>query len=164
MGDRYRVALVLAAISAATGCSTPEKLSGSGGSCLMTTDCELGLVCSKDLCTADLSALVNIEDAGSANDAASPPVSDGAPSSAVGSDAGEGSAAAPPDATMPPSEASSPTPEASPAPPDVGPDVGEIVDGLSTPDISVPPLDSGSSPADATIDSSSQTPAEASSD
>lgn len=132
MGTRTGAWVFLAALSASgSACSSPETLSGPGGSCLMVTDCQLGFVCYKSACTNNLTGLMNIEDSGGPYDAAvqtvpdvsMPPAVDG---SMTPPEAGIAEAASPepspeasttaPDATQPPAEASSPSPmpEASP--------------------------------------------------
>jgi hypothetical protein len=139
MGTTTRAWVFLAALSASgSACSSPETLSGPGGSCLMDTDCQLGFVCYKSACTNNLTGLVNIEEAGGSYDAPvqvvqdvsmPPPVEAGMAETTPGQPpppAPEASTTMP-DATQPPAEASSPppvpeaatpTPEASP-PPDV---------------------------------------------
>jgi hypothetical protein len=133
MGRRTGAWIFLAALSASgSACSSPETLSGPGGSCLMDTDCQLGFVCYKSACTNNLTGLVNIEDAGGPYDSAvqmvvdasMPPAADGSmpPSEAGMAEAASSPPSLPeagttaPDATQPPAEASSPSPmpEASP--------------------------------------------------
>ena len=125
MGTRTGAWVFLAALSASgSACSSPETLSGPGGSCLMVTDCQLGFVCYKNACTNNLAGLVHIEDAGGSYDAAVQMVVD---ASMTPPEAGMAETASPPpsppeasttipDATQPPAEASgpSPMPEASP--------------------------------------------------
>jgi len=129
MGTRMGAWVFLAALSvSSSACSSPETLSGPGGSCLMDTDCQLGFVCYDSACTSNLAPLVNIEDVGAPYDAsepvqpsdasmATPPSPEGGPSPAGPESAPPPeTGASPPDATQPPVEASSssPTPEASP--------------------------------------------------
>ncbi len=133
MGTRTGAWVFLAALSVSgSACSSPETLSGAGGSCLIDTDCQLGFVCYKNACTNNLAGLVNIEDAGGPYDAAVQAVVDasmmpGVDATMTPPEAGMAEAAssqppppeastATPDATQPAAEASgpSPMPEASP--------------------------------------------------
>jgi hypothetical protein len=143
MGTRTRAYAFLAALAASgSACSSPETLSGPGGSCLMATDCQLGFVCYENACTSNLTPLVNIEDVDAPYDApeqvqasdaavATPPSAEGSlPPSQTESGAPPEAGASTFDATQPPVEASSPspTPEASPpheaSPPSPPPEAG----------------------------------------
>jgi hypothetical protein len=156
MGTRTRAWVFLATLSAAgSACSSPETLSGPGGSCLMDTDCQLGFVCYENACTNNLAPLVNIEDVGAPYDAQEqaqasdasmgpPPSLEGGPSQA------QAESAPPPetgtsqsDATEPPAEASgpSPTPEASPP--------REASPSSPAPEASTGPEDGGGAPQEA---------------
>ena len=53
-------------------CSSPEKLGVAGDPCLQFTDCVPALACVKGVCSADVTPIVNIEDAAAA-DRGSPP-------------------------------------------------------------------------------------------
>jgi hypothetical protein len=71
-------AFVVAAVSVVPfACSSPPKLSGPGGSCLTTLDCQLGLECllgggpnATSVCSSDLSSLVPPATGGGLADAA----------------------------------------------------------------------------------------------
>jgi hypothetical protein len=137
MGTRYGAwtlkTIAVALSASAWGCSSPEELSGLGGSCLLVTDCQFGLVCVSSKCTTDLSRLVHIEDSSTADTSvpvsdasiAPPPMSDApaAPPPDVSTpplpDATtppppDATTPTPPEASVPPKEASSPVPEAAP--------------------------------------------------
>jgi len=49
------------------GCSSPEKLGVAGDPCLQFTDCVPALACVKGVCSADVTPIVNIEDAAAAD-------------------------------------------------------------------------------------------------
>jgi hypothetical protein len=120
MGTRQELSVLVGALFAATSaCSSPESLSPSGGSCLMTTDCQMGLVClvAKNVCSADLSSLVMFEDAGGGDASTGDGSTDSSPSAeanvpegyAVQSEGGPAETGSPvPDATQPPEEAAGP--------------------------------------------------------
>jgi hypothetical protein len=131
-------------------CSSSESLSGEGGSCILVTDCQTGLVCGKGphgtgVCTDNTGSLQPPQDAGLAGDAASNPRGDAAAANDAAEDsatpavdaASQGDDASPPvDAeTTPdveerppdsskPEDTAAPPAEASPPVPDAGPDAG----------------------------------------
>jgi hypothetical protein len=143
MGTRTGAWVLLAALSAfGSACSSPETLSGPGGSCLMATDCQLGFVCYKSACTSNLAGLVNIEDAGGSYDAPvqvvqdvsmPPPVEAGIPETTPGPPTPLEASTTIPDATQPPAEASSPAPmpEAATPTPDASPPGSMSLDAAS---------------------------------
>jgi hypothetical protein len=82
-------ATVAALFIGAFGCSSAEKLGGKGASCLLFTDCAVGLVCvetspSTMECSSDTSGLVMIEEAGAPPEAAVAAPADDAGSSIDG--------------------------------------------------------------------------------
>ncbi len=116
MGTRYGAwtlkTIAVALSASAWGCSSPEDLSGLGGSCLMDTDCQFGLVCISSMCTNNLSSLVHIEDSSTPDTTA--PVSDASMAPPPMSDA---PASPPPDASTPPQpDATTPLPDATTPP------------------------------------------------
>jgi hypothetical protein len=139
MGTRTAWVFLAALCGSGSACSSPESLSGPGGSCLMVTDCQLGFVCYKNACTSNLAGLVHIEDAGGSYDAPVQGVPDASMPPPV--EAGMDAPGAPeasttlPDATQPPADATSAPPGAEAATP--------------TPEASPPPDASGSAPEDA---------------
>jgi len=113
---------------AGIGCSSPERLGNAGDQCLQTPDCSLGLVCvpqrdRTSVCSADLSPIVNVEDAAAA-DTASPP------------DGGQS------DTTPPIDEASASDDggavETSLPPPETGPDSASVATEAGPPDAAHP--------------------------
>jgi hypothetical protein len=89
------------------GCSSAAKLSGQGGQCLTTDDCQMGLECLLDagVCSNNLSSLVHTEEGAAPVDA---PTSDVADAPADDALLDDGAAQQAPDAA--PAEASSPPP------------------------------------------------------
>jgi hypothetical protein len=82
-------------LTAGVACSA-TKPTPAGGGCLLTTDCQDGLVCVKQRCSSDLSGIVNIEDA-AARLPQVPPGDDGGADAggsadSAGDDAGDASA------------------------------------------------------------------------
>ena len=57
------MAVVVAAATGFSACSSVPKLQGTGGSCLRVADCEKGLVCVEHRCSSDLSPIVGTEGA-----------------------------------------------------------------------------------------------------
>jgi hypothetical protein len=100
---------------AGVACSAPERLGNDGDQCLQVTDCSLGLACvpkgdGTTVCSADLSKIVNVEDAATAADRGSPP--DAGQSDTAPTDDGAGQEAASDDSSavetsLPPLDASS---------------------------------------------------------
>lgn len=113
------VALGVAGLAA---CSSPPAPVGPNGQCMLTTDCQAGLVCvpqknAPSICTSNLASIVSTEEAGAP-----------APKDAAAGDGrapADGSAPAeagtsPKDAALP-DDAPSPTPEAQPPEASVNP-------------------------------------------
>jgi hypothetical protein len=157
--------LVCVLCFAGIGCSSPERLGNAGDQCLQVTDCSLGLACvpkgdGTSVCSADLSKIVNVEDAAAAADGGSPPdagqpdtapADDGAGQEAASDDGSAVEASLPPleagpDSTMPPEagppDAAHPPDAAKPRPeagaPDGGPadSAGSMGDALLASDSS----------------------------
>jgi hypothetical protein len=93
-------------LTAAVACSA-TKPQPAGGGCLLTTDCQNGLVCVKQRCSSDLSGIVNIEDAAARVPQVPPGGDDGgadasgsADSAGAGDDVSDASVASADDATQ----------------------------------------------------------------
>jgi len=157
--------LVCALCIAGVACSAPERLGNVGDQCLQVTDCSLGLACvpkgdGTSVCSADLSKIVNVEDAAAAADRGSPP-DVGQPDTAP-TDDGAGQEAASDDGaavetSLPPLEAG---PDSTSMPPEAGrPDAAPPPDAAKPrPDASAPdggPADSAGSMGDALLASDS---------